>query len=284
MSGTCWYSCRYYHYSIVFICGNTDPLLVPLGISSWEHQTQLGVSTKHHCTGAAFQYSLYCRLNCYQVSHSSIPSVLYVLIGLCWTVRPLLQICMCMEHYLAVIHPVTFLRYKGIQYRFALAAWLIGAASSVRLIFIRIEYFPDHVFLFIFCSGVIIISVCCASVLCALKRTGPGDRNNVEMTEKDTHTKSDRGRAVENQQKRKAFRIISHILASILVCYLPLVVAYFMRMANFSEQVFACDIFPAILSITRITVLISPLVRMYSEGHLKHKQCLSMLREKMKGK
>ncbi len=57
-----------------------------------------------------------------------------------------------------------------------------------------------------------------------------------------------------------------------------------MRMANFSEQVFACDIFPAILSITRITVLISPLVRMYSEGHLKHKLCLSMLREKMKGK
>ncbi len=254
----------------VFLHGNIKPNLVfPLNITVLEllfsiHCIVDLIATKY-LTVAYHQFSMF-------------------LIGLCWTVRPLLQICMCMEHYLAVIHPVTFLRYKGIQYRFALAAWLIGAASSVRLIFIRIEYFPDHVFLFIFCSGVIIISVCCASVLCALKRPGPGDRNNVEMTEKDTHTKSDRGRAVENQQKRKAFRIISHILASILVCYLPLVVSYFMRMANFSEQVFACDIFPAILSITRITVLISPLVRMNSEGHLKHKRCLSMLREKMKGK
>ncbi len=256
----------------VFLHGNIKPKLVfPLNITVLELLFRIhcivDLITTKYLTVAYHQFCMF-------------------LIGLCWTVRPFLQIFMCMEHYLAVIHPIIFLRYKGIQYRIAsaAAAWLIGVANSVRLIFIRIEYFPDHVFFLFFCSGVIIISFCCASVLCALKRPGPGDRNNIEMTEKDIHNKTDRGRAVENQQKRKAFRIISHILASILVCYLPLVVAYFMRISNISEQVFACDTFPAILSITRITVFISPLVRMYSEGHLKHKLCLSMLREKMKGK
>ncbi len=108
------------------------------------------------------------------------------LFGLVWTVRPLLQIFMCVEHYLAVIHPVIFLRYKGIQYRIAsaAAAWLIGAANSMRLIFIGIEYFPDRVFFLVFCIAVTIISFCCASVLYALKRPGPGERTNVDITRK----------------------------------------------------------------------------------------------------
>ncbi len=207
-------------------------------------------------------------------------------IGLFWTVRPLLQIFMCMKHYLAVIHPVTFLRYKGTQYRIAsaAAAWLIGAANSVRLIFIGIEYFPDRVFFLVFCIAVTIISFCCASVLYALKRPGPGERTNVEMTRKDRHNKTDRGRAVENQQKRKAFKIISHSLASILVCYFPQVVAYFMRIAKMSKHTYICNAFPLILSFSLTAVLISPLVRIYNEGQIKEIMCFSKLREQIKGK
>ncbi len=208
------------------------------------------------------------------------------LFGLCWTVRPLLQICMCMEHYLAVIHPVKFLRYKGIQYRTALAtaAWLIGMANSLRLNFIAINFFPDHMFFLFFWTAVIIISFCCVSVLRALKRSGPGDRKNIEMTEKNRCNKSDRGRSVENQQKRKAFRIISHILMSILICYLPQVVAYITLIAEISKEMYMCNIFPLSLCITAVTVIIAPLVRMYSEGHLKHILCLSKLREQIKDK
>ncbi len=84
----------------------------------------------------------------------------------------------------------------------------------------------------------IIISFCCVSVLRALKRSGPGDRKNIEMTEKNRCNKSDRGRSVENQQKRKAFRIISHILMSILICYLPQVVAYITLIAEISKEMY----------------------------------------------
>ncbi len=122
-------------------------------------------------------------------------------------------------------------------------------------------------------STVITTSFCSVSVLCALVRPGPGDRNNVR------NNKTDRGRAVENQQKRKAFRIISHILVSILVCYFPLVVTYFMCIADIvSTQFFLCEVVPPFLSITVITVFISPLFRMHSEGHLKHIMCFSKLK------
>ncbi len=186
------------------------------------------------------------------------------LIGLSWTFRPLIQMCMCIEQYLAVIHPVTFMRFKAIQYRTALAtaAWLIAVGNSSRLVSVRIDFFRDHVYFFVFCIAVIMTYFCSVSALCALERPGPGDRNNFEMTEKDRHSKTDRGRANENQQKRKAFRIISHILASILVCYLPLVVAYFMCIADIvSKRIFVCEVVPPILSITIITVLISSTIQ-----------------------
>ncbi len=204
--------------------------------------------------------------------------MLHFVIGLCWTFRPLIQICMCIEQYLAVIHPVTFLRYKGIQYRIALAliAWLIALGNSMRLVSIGMYYFQDHIFFVGFCIAVITTSFCCVSVLLALKRPGPGDRKNIEMTENNNrNNKTDKGRAVENQQKRKAFRIISHILVSILICYMPLVVTYFVRITNISDPSYICEAVPLILSVTPITLLISPLVRLYSEGHLKHILCFS---------
>ncbi len=197
------------------------------------------------------------------------------LIGLSWTFRPLIQMCMCIEQYLAVIHPVIFLRCKGFQYRIAsaAAAWLVALGNSSRLVSFKRNFFRDHVYFLFFCIAVITTSFCSVSVLCALVRPGPGDRNNVR------NNKTDRGRAVENQQKRKAFRIISHILVSILVCYFPLVVTYFMCIADIvSTQFFLCEVVPPFLSITVITVFISPLFRMHSEGHLKHIMCFSKLK------
>jgi len=195
------------------------------------------------------------------------------LIGVSWTVRPLLQICMCVEKYLAVIHPIIFLRYKGIQYRITLAAavWLISFGNGLRGVLSGTNYFKDHAFFLIFCIAVIITSFCCASVLWALKRPGPGNRNDVEMTKSDAK----RGKTPENQQKKKAFSIISHILVSILICYLPLVVIYFINIAKISKYLYLCEIVPLTLSISVTAVFFSPLVRMYSEGNLKLIMCFS---------
>ncbi|KAL7889388.1 hypothetical protein AOLI_G00016460 [Acnodon oligacanthus] len=95
--------------------------------------------------------------------------------GLSWIGRPLMQICICVERYLAVIHPIIFLKYKGIQYRTASAAvvWLVAAAYGAYEAFTGI--YCEFVYDIVFVIAVIVISFCCASVLCALKHPGPGD-------------------------------------------------------------------------------------------------------------
>ncbi len=76
------------------------------------------------------------------------------------------------------------------------------------------------------------------------------------MTEKDRHNKTDRGRAIENQQKKESLQNHLSYFSIYLGLYLPLVVAYFMCIADIvSKRIFVCDVVPPILSITVITVL-----------------------------
>ncbi len=133
LSGTFGDFLHFCRYNIILHCGNTDPLLVSLVVSPWKHQTQIGVSTEHHYTGAVCCFL--CIVNLIINSYFSLKAykLSLFLIGLCWTFRPLLQIFMCVEHYLAVIHPVIFLRYKGIQYRIALVAVSLANWNGHRL-------------------------------------------------------------------------------------------------------------------------------------------------------
>ncbi len=53
--------------------------------------------------------------------------------GLTITGRPLFQCLMCAERYLAVVHPVIFLKYKPLRYRVicSTAVWITGLVSCV---------------------------------------------------------------------------------------------------------------------------------------------------------
>ncbi len=59
--------------------------------------------------------------------------------GIATTGRPLFQCLMCVERYLAVVHPVTFLKYKPLRYRVisSVIVWVAslsgyGLATTVR--------------------------------------------------------------------------------------------------------------------------------------------------------
>ncbi|KAG1942125.1 hydroxycarboxylic acid receptor 2-like, partial [Pimephales promelas] len=73
--------------------------------------------------------------------------------GLTVTGHPLFQCLMCAERYLAVVHPVTFLKYKPLRYRV------------------------------ICCTALF----CCVAVLRALKQSGPGERGRER--EEENHMK-----------------------------------------------------------------------------------------------
>ncbi|XP_055772300.1 P2Y purinoceptor 3-like, partial [Salvelinus fontinalis] len=126
--------------------------------------------------------------------------------------RPLFQCCICVERYLAVVHPVTFLKYKPLRYRVGCCGvvWLMVLGSCFVNMFVNNQSawwkFFGLIFNLLSLSAMLF---CCLAVLWALKRPGPGE--------------GERQGEGMNNMKLRAFRIISMITVSMIVNYFPLV-------------------------------------------------------------
>ncbi|XP_056121972.1 hydroxycarboxylic acid receptor 2-like [Rhinichthys klamathensis goyatoka] len=134
------------------------------------------------------------------------------LLGLCITGRPVFQCLMCVERYLAVVHPVTFLKYKPLRYRVicCTAAWITILGScfcSLFIDFTKNGQIHSHLFSLQFLPALCIQLFCVVAVLRALKQSGPGERR--------------REREEENHMKRRAFQIILITTGSMAIIYVP---------------------------------------------------------------
>ncbi len=136
--------------------------------------------------------------------------------GLAITGRPLFQCLICVERYLAVVHPVTFLKYKPLRYRVicCTAAWLIIIGSCLCCTFILISFsmvqyvwFISIQFLLFFFTQLF----CLVAVLRALKQSGPGEKKREE----------------ENHTKRRAFYLILITTVITIIQYSPFTVTGF---------------------------------------------------------
>ncbi|KAG9277392.1 hypothetical protein AMEX_G7397 [Astyanax mexicanus] len=132
-------------------------------------------------------------------------------IGTCMPARYLFQCWVCVERYMAVIHPVTFLRFKPLRYRVACSAsaWACALAMGITSMFTfpGLPYAPfGLLYLFIF----LLDSLCCVSILNGLLRPGPGDREKDEM----------------NAAKKKAFKIVCLNLLTFLIQTIPIVCSF----------------------------------------------------------
>ncbi|XP_067280748.1 chemokine XC receptor 1-like [Pseudorasbora parva] len=156
------------------------------------------------------------------------------LLGLFITGRPLFQCLMCVERYLAVVHPVTFLKYKPLKYRVicCTAAWIIILGSCLCCLlttgreknYIYIYFYSIQFLLFLS-----IQLFCCVAVLRALKQSGPGERG--------------RERGEENHMKRRAFHLILITTVTMSIIYMPFITAGFsLILAHvFIENLFSFD-------------------------------------------
>lgn len=179
--------------------------------------------------------------------------------SLSWTGRSLIQTCICIEQYVAVLHPVTFLKYKGINYRTTaiVAARLI--ASGYGLYEVYFLTFTSAIFNSAFIVAVAVISFCCVSVLCALKHPGPGD----------THITAQAGRHIRNQQKKNAFNVIFSALLIILLTYVPQGFLSIFTVIKIHWVLLSCNVVPFMTSLSMLSLIITPLLKMYKEGYLK---------------
>ncbi|XP_056587665.1 C-C chemokine receptor type 8-like [Triplophysa dalaica] len=136
-------------------------------------------------------------------------------VGFTTTGRPLFQCLICVERYLAVVHPVTFLKYKPLRYRLicCTAAWIFCFGSCVFCMFTLSSYQSAYLLLFIM-QLTVFLSIkyfCLSAVLRALKQSGPGERG--------------REREEENPMKRRAFHLILITTVSTIIAYGPFTIA-----------------------------------------------------------
>ncbi|KAL7375753.1 hypothetical protein ABVT39_023037 [Epinephelus coioides] len=121
-----------------------------------------------------------------------------------WHGETFFHILTCVERYLAVIHPITYLSLRGergirIRNISIGCVWLICVGVAIC---ITLKYFI-HVAFCLLILSLIIVSFCSLSVLCVLIRPGPGEQGG------------DRERV--DQLKRRAFYTILAILGVLLL-------------------------------------------------------------------
>ncbi|XP_026089803.1 C-C chemokine receptor type 8-like [Carassius auratus] len=132
------------------------------------------------------------------------------LLGHVITGRPLFQCLICVEYFLAVVHPVTFLKFKTLRKRVicCTVVWIITLGSCFYCMCKVSDYISEVLFLLQFLLFFSIQLFCLVAVLRALKQSGPGERG--------------RERKEENHMKRRAFHLISITIVSIIIIYAPL--------------------------------------------------------------
>lgn len=139
-------------------------------------------------------------------------------VGIGMSVRSLLQCCVCLDRYLAVIHPITFLKFRAVRYRAAICAmaWASGLACGVVCMFM----FPFLPYKAILAYSLTILSISvfsCVSILRALRHLTPGERSA------DTETEVGAG------VKKRAFHIVVNTLLTFLVQNIPISAVYFLQ-------------------------------------------------------
>ncbi|XP_026765473.3 G-protein coupled receptor 35-like [Pangasianodon hypophthalmus] len=137
-------------------------------------------------------------------------------IGVGMLVRSQFQCWVCLERYLAVVHPLTFLKFRPLRYRMAICVvtWTSGLACGIFCMFM----FPFLPYRIILAYAVTILSInvfSCVSILNKLRHPGPGERNA--------------DRRMEDRAKKQAFHIVMVNLLTFLVQSIPISVTFCMQ-------------------------------------------------------
>ena len=152
-----------------------------------------------------------------------------------------------MECYLAVIHPVTFLRYKLLRYKIMCCSvvWFITLAFCVFYTFYGVTalFSTYNAMLGSYTVIFSLMLFCCVSVLWALKQPGPGEGR--------------RQRAEGHDTKKRAFKIIMTTTVITVMNYLPIV--QIVLLSNYTSRKVYAEVEDVALAIIHCCGLFPPL-------------------------
>nr|XP_046230853.1 proteinase-activated receptor 3 [Scatophagus argus] len=166
---------------------------------------------------------------------------------------PLFLSCICLDRYMAVLHPITFTGLKDRQHRAVLAfiVWVITLTYAVAKCMGTIHNF--EIFTVMILTAFVFMVFCNIAILWALKQSGPG-------------------RDEMHPVKKRAFKMVLIILAIIVFNYFPLV-ALFPFKHFFSPDVFHCYIYYIAFGLMDFSSSIQPMLYLSKEKPCSFNWC-----------
>ncbi|CAB1440091.1 unnamed protein product [Pleuronectes platessa] len=170
--------------------------------------------------------------------------------------RPLLMVCVCLDCYLAVVHPITYRTRKSMTPRVVMAAivWTLTVAYGL------VSMTHPHLYITMlipapFIVAIPMIGVCDYFIL-------------------HTLIKSEQGKKNIHPQKQRALQTLINSLVLTLVSYLPPVLMYIFGLSLISDiQILLCVIsIPATIT-SSLGSAVMPLLYLHNIGKLDRFRC-----------
>lgn len=121
-----------------------------------------------------------------------------------WSGRPLLQCCICVEHFVAVVHPALYLRHRSLRVKAAVAATAWTVVFLSIFLYILLPDFKEWVLAIGCIAFMPVMLFCYVCVFTALRKPRPGEG------------RGERDRSL----KTRAIYLITAILVSFSLGYL----------------------------------------------------------------
>ncbi|XP_061118030.1 proteinase-activated receptor 3-like [Conger conger] len=159
---------------------------------------------------------------------------------------PLFLSCICLDRYMAVLHPITFTELKDRSHRMVCVAvvWLVILAYAAAKCVGNIPNF-EKAFVVMLVAAFAFMLFCNVSILHALRQSGPA-------------------RDEMHPVKKRAFKMVSIILAIIIFNYFP-PVALFPFQEYFSPDEFDCYVHPVAFGFMDVSSSIQPVLYLSRE-------------------